>query len=448
MTLSPVVLDNGTGSIKCGCAGVSPLPLLVCPTVTGRPRVDAFPFRTALHSSHSNGAAVGEAETGHRAQRLQRDILCGDELDGLHEAAELTYPITNGVIRNMDDMQELWDYVLCQRLPQMLGTAAGGSSSAPQRVKWEERSAEGDRGLEWLEGRPLLLTETPNLSLKQRCAVMEVFFEDYHFNTIQSTPQGVLTLFANGVERGVAVECGEGLTHCTPVYDGCVLTTAQRRVDLGGRAVTDRLEQLLCAHQRSPRDSAMRGGRRDVYRRLKERYCYVSFDRSLDQRLLRETNALQCTCVLPDGVTCRLGAERFTAPEVLFDPSLMDVESPGISAVLWDCIEAADVDVRRSLYESILLSGGSTLFPGFGARLTRDMKEFYLTEKLKGDVSRMARCPIQVQEPPRRQCMAYMGGALVAELSADRPEMWMSRKEYEDGGTSAVVARYTSAGGY
>ncbi|KPI89168.1 putative actin-related protein 2 [Leptomonas seymouri] len=457
MTLAPVVLDNGTGSIKCGCAGVSPLPLIICPTVIGRPSVDAYTLNI-LHSS-KDGSTHLDADRIHRAQLLQKEFICRDELYGLRATADMSFPIKNGVIQNMDAMRELWDYMLCQRLPQMVGTSAGSVSAIP-RTKREDASAGLNSGLEWLEDRLLLLTQPPNLSAKQRGDIMEVFFEEYHFKAIQATPQGILALFANGAEHGVVVECGEGLTHCTPIFDGIVLTTAQRRLDLGGRDVTNRVKRLLCGHQGGLRRGAaskndllmssahaaphpaVLGGVDDAFRQLKERHCYVSVDPRLDQHLARATNALQRTCVLPDGAICRLGAERFTAPEVLFDPSLMDVDSPGISAVLWESIEAADVDVRKVLYESIVLSGGSTLFPGFGARLTRDMKELYLTEKLKGDMNRMARCPIQVNEPPRRQYMAYMGGALVAELSADQPEMWTSLERYQEDGVSAVVARY------
>lgn len=484
MTLAPVVLDNGTGSIKCGCAGVSPLPLVICPTVVGRPHVDAFALHTLLHSPHynqngndDNDAGPLSAERMHRTLLLQKEVLCGDELVGLRGSAELTYPIQNGVLHNMEAMQELWDYVLCQRLPRVLSASGGNSTSQSRTSREEDNSAAAavDSGLAWWENRPLLLTESPNLAMKQRCDMMELFFEEYRVGVIQSTPQGILSLFANGAERGVVVECGEGLTHCTPVFDGFVLTTAQRRVDLGGRAVTEHLAQLLCEQQqyglwggstgknnstpltfKSSTQSTLvaasavlgeRGGGSDdidTFRRLKERYCYVSADHAVDQRLARDTNALQRSCVLPDGARCRLNAERFTAPEVLFDPSLIDVESPGVSSMLWDCIEAADIDVRKSLYENIILSGGSSLFPGFGARITKDMKALYLTEKLKGDVSRMTRCPIQVKEPPRRQHMVFIGGALMAELSADQPAMWMSRKEYDEGGTSAIVARYQS----
>ena len=62
--------------------------------------------------------------------------------------------------------------------------------------------------------------------------------------------------------------------------------------------------------------------------------------------------------------TLQLGPERFQAPEVLFDPSIIGDESPGVHAVINDAVRKTDIDLRRTLYSNIVLSGGSTLFEG------------------------------------------------------------------------------------
>lgn len=471
MAVTPVVLDNGTGNVRCGCAGVSPLPLLLCPTVLGRPKMQAAtplsriadPPATSLSSSShlaksSLCAPVFKGLTAvrglegmhlHRAQPLEKKALCGDDLvaTGALAMVEQTHPMRNGVIHNMDAMQEIWDYALCERLPALVETSGGGTA----RWRYED-------GLEWLQERPLLLSEPPNMSLRQRCDLLELFFEKYGLSAIQTVQQGILSLFANGTERGVVVECGEGLSHCTPVFDGFVLATAQRVVGVAGRAVTERLGQVL-RHQQPHRryqrrvptgsgTSAMSHASwlfhdMNTLQQIKERYCFVARQKNgLEDRLTRETSALHRDCVLPDGTSCRLGPERFAAPEVLFNTQEIGHESDGITTALWKSIEAADIDVRAALYENIILSGGSTLLPGFGERLQQEMKSFYLTEKLNGDPARMAWCPIRVKEPQRRQHMVYMGGALLAELSQDQPERWLSRSAYGEGGTSAIIARY------
>ena len=49
---------------------------------------------------------------------------------------------------------------------------------------------------------------------------------------------------------------------------------------------------------------------------------------------------------LPDGRLIKVGGERFEAPEALFQPHLINVESCGIAELLFNTIQAADIDIR------------------------------------------------------------------------------------------------------
>jgi centractin len=50
-------------------------------------------------------------------------------------------------------------------------------------------------------------------------------------------------------------------------------------------------------------------------------------------------------------------------------------ESEGIHELLMDSIIKSDIDLRKTLYQNIVLSGGSTLFKGFGDRLFNELKK-------------------------------------------------------------------------
>ena len=52
--------------------------------------------------------------------------------------------------------------------------------------------------------------------------------------------------------------------------------------------------------------------------------------------------------------------------------------------------QAADMDTRPEFYKHIVLSGGSTMYPGFPSRLEREIKQLYLERVLKGDTSRLS----------------------------------------------------------
>lgn len=57
--------------------------------------------------------------------------------------------------------------------------------------------------------------------------------------------------------------------------------------------------------------------------------------------------------------------------------------------MLFQTIQAAAVDIRTELYKHIVLSGGSSMYPGLPSRLEKEMKQLYLTRILNGDPSRL-----------------------------------------------------------
>ena len=93
---------------------------------------------------------------------------------------------------------------------------------------------------------------------------------------------------------------------------------------------------------------------------------------------------------LPDGRVVKLGGERFEAPEVLFQPHLINVEGVGVAELLFNTIQAADIDTRAEFYKHIVLSGGSTMYPGLPSRLEREIKQLYLERVLKGNSEKLS----------------------------------------------------------
>ena len=73
----------------------------------------------------------------------------------------------------------------------------------------------------------------------------------------------------------------------------------------------------------------------------------------------------------------------------MFQPHLVDVEQPGMAEMLFNTVQAAPVDVRADLYKHIVLSGGSSMYPGLPSRLEKEMKQLYLSKVLHGDPERL-----------------------------------------------------------
>lgn len=111
----------------------------------------------------------------------------------------------------------------------------------------------------------------------------------------------------------------------------------------------------------------------ETVRMMKEKLCYVGYNIEQEQKLALETTVLvesytvgvvgrvslgchwlmvlrlTCVCVcgqLPDGRVIKVGGERFEAPEALFQPHLINVEGVGVAELLFNTIQAADIDTR------------------------------------------------------------------------------------------------------
>jgi actin-related protein 2 len=383
MNAPPIVLDQGTGFVKIGHAGNN-FPDHTFPSIVGRPILRAE-------------ERTGDVEI--------KDIMCGDEASAVRSALQISYPMENGIIRNWEDMEHLWNYAFYDRLQ------------------------------EDTRGKKVLLTEPPMNPLKNREKMCEMMFEKYQFGGVYVAIQAVLALYAQGLSSGVVVDSGDGVTHIIPVYESVVLNHLTRRLDVAGRDVTRHLIDLL-----SRRGYAFnRTADFETVRQIKEKLCYISYDLELDAKLSRDTTTLVENYELPDGRVIRVGSERFEAPECLFQPNLVDCEQPGMGELLFNTIQSADVDVRSSLYKAIVLSGGSSMYPGLPSRLEKELKQLWLTRVLHGDSSRLDKFKVRIEDPPRRRHMVFIGGAVLANIMADKEHMWISKQEWEESGAQALA---------
>ena len=89
----------------------------------------------------------------------------------------------------------------------------------------------------------------------------------------------------------------------------------------------------------------------ETVRQIKEQLCYSGYDLEVEKRLALETTTLVQTYTLPDGRVIKVGQERYEAPEVLFQPHLLDMEGVGLHEMLFNMIQEADIDLRQAFYQ-------------------------------------------------------------------------------------------------
>ena len=129
---------------------------------------------------------------------------------------------------------------------------------------------------------------------------------------------------------------------------------------------------------------------------------------------------------LPDGQVITIGSERFRCPETLFQQPLIGMDAFGIHRICFDAIMKCDVDIRRDMYASIVLSGGNTMFPGFAERMQKEITALAPPTSL-----------IKVIAIPDRKYSVWIGGSVLASLSTFQ-QMWVSKQDYDESGPSIV----------
>lgn len=368
-----VVMDNGTGFVKCGFAG------------------DDFP--------RSFPCMVGRPLLGAAAADDLKPVYVGAEAADNKHQLEISFPISNGVVESWPEMELVWEHAFSEVL--------------------QVDPASGCR---------ILLTEAPMNPKENRRRMMETMFETFGLDAAYVQVQAVLTLYSMGALTGLVIDSGDGVTHAVPVVDGFSSPHLTRRLNVAGRHITAYLTELLTRRGYSFNKSADF----DTVRQIKEKLCYMAFDFRQEVRLARETT---CTCEdyrLPDGRIIRVGAERFTAPEALMNPSLLGVEAPGMAEMAFNCIQDSDIDNRVSLYGNIVLSGGSTMYAGIASRMERELRQLYLDRVLRGEREGLRRLKLRVEDPPRRRHMVFSGAAVLADIMREQDEFWISRAEWAE----------------
>ena len=88
---------------------------------------------------------------------------------------------------------------------------------------------------------PILLTDPPLNPISNRIKTADLFFEKFGASKIFFVQQAVLSLYARGKTSGCVLDCGDGVCHVSPVYEGYSIQNAIQRIELGGKDVTRHL---------------------------------------------------------------------------------------------------------------------------------------------------------------------------------------------------------------
>ena len=93
---------------------------------------------------------------------------------------------------------------------------------------------------------------------------------------------------------------------------------------------------------------------------------------------------------------------------------------------IYHSIMKCDVNIRKDLYKNIVLTGGTSMFPGFAQRLEKEVLS----------IPRLT-IEVKVIAPAERKYSVWIGGSILTSLSTFQ-QMWISKQEYDETGPSIV----------
>jgi actin-related protein len=128
---------------------------------------------------------------------------------------------------------------------------------------------------------------------------------------------------------------------------------------------------------------------------------------------------------LPDGQIIAgetISAALFRCPEALFDPSLVGRAGfPGLPGLVDASVSACDEDLWAGLFRNVVLSGGTSMFPGIADRLQKELTPIF--ERHAASLSPLSLSArgvglrLKVLAPPERNYSAWIGSSILASTA-------------------------------
>ncbi|QDS75318.1 hypothetical protein FKW77_001689 [Venturia effusa] len=329
----------------------------------------------------------------------------------------------------------------------------------------------------------LVLSEAPNCPQTLQTNCDQMIFEEFEFANYSRCLGPALnayndmhSLFNDGnrvqdkhqpAECLLVIDSGYSHTTVTPVINGHPAQQAIRRLDIGGKFLTNFLKEQLSIRAFYAMDETY------VVNELKENACFVSqqFSRDLDaswkgpKRDRRTVDTgIVVDYVLPDYETIHhglvrphdssattrgtdllgqasrekvvtLGNERFAVPELLFNPGDVGMKETGLPAMVMESVEALPEGLRPAMLANMVLVGGNANIPGLQGRLETEIRQLAPSE-----------CNISMACPNDPIKHTWLGGAMLAIHRESLKSLLVTRADYMEHGPNWLIRKFGNAG--
>ena len=229
-----------------------------------------------------------------------------------------------------------------------------------------------------------------------RREIFDVLFRDYRFYRAVLIESSICAQFSPGITAqftpddwsnpcGLLVDVGFSFTTIIPVFQTQTIVKASQRIPIGARILNNLLKERLAYLQVDLDDNPL------LVQHIRETVCEVATE-GLQQSLSSSTTVgyllpefngegpfvgkivQDASQVPPGSQAVKIGPDRFTIPEALFNPLTFGIDSIGITDAIIRSINLCDPVIRKCLAKKIIVFGGTAMTKGFIQRLTRELE--------------------------------------------------------------------------
>lgn len=279
-------------------------------------------------------------------------------------------------------------------------------------------------------------------------------------------------------DRDLPMECllvidsGYSYTTITPCYRGRPIQRAISRVDFGGKQLTNLLKETISLRHFDLHQDTK------IVNDIKEDVCFVSMDIKQDlERFWKgskistaQSDDIRLDYILPDGmdiirgfsrphnpsnlaarkramasaqpgsdeVSMTLANERFSIPEIIFNPSDLGSKQPGLADAIVNALSRIPPLIQAMMLANTLVVGGTAKIPGFIERLEQELRERVKTEW---------RVRVRSQQDPITS--TWLGGARLAQNHWPVVQNYaVTREQYQEIGSSRLNQLFAHGRGF
>ena len=322
------------------------------------------------------------------------DIFIGDLAYEKRSILNLSRPIKRVIVKDWNLMEKIWDYIFKQKLDK--------KPIDPNDYN-------------------ILITQ-PLKNLKEnKKKTIEIMFETFNFKGLYLSSSTLLTLYSGGKFTGMSLDLGHGTSQFSPILDGKLISDNFERVNIGGKDITKYLCKLLNKNSKEKIP-------KHIVNDIKEKSCYIPLDYGQELKSVKPFDY-----ELPDGNHIIIDDKRIKCPEAfIFNPKLKWFEEKGFAEICNDLIQNCDLDLRKDLYNCIVLSGGNSMFSGLPERLAKEIK--LLAPKNMEE-------EIKVIANKERKYGVSIGGLILSSIATFK-EILVKKEFYEEYGFSIVEKKF------